>query len=157
MKNWLFKICILFTIGLVFRFIVGYYINTGIFIDIIEIFAFATYFNYSSPKISILSSNLDHNNLNYSKDNINTSKDLLKQSVKNSETTFTSKCKCKIYWVFLEKNKTNYKDYRAFELLWNSNKEIRKEINSRIHTNLENHIRTWKVQTKTLLWFLGNR
>jgi len=152
MKNWWLKIYILFITGLTFRIIINYYSNTDLFLDIINMFAFATLF--SLPKISMLSNNVDNNLLNNYRDD-NT--DLLRKSAKKSEINFSNKCKCKIYWNLFEKNKNNYKNYKAFELLWDSKKEITKEMNYRISMELRNKIRTWQVQKRTLLWFLGRR
>jgi len=139
--------------SLLSKFIITYYLNTSIFRDILEIFTFSMYFAFSPIKILMTpySTNID---LLYS---FKDSTELLKKSAKNSEINLSNRCKCKIYWVFLENNKNNYKNYNAFEQLWDTNKNLKKEFYSKINIELDDLKRTWKIQKRTLMWFLGKR
>ena len=166
------KVFIVFVLGLFFRFvldILGFYINE--LSELIWLLLFFFFANFELPSAQVVEyfsfRELDNLSLvkksyncfssNNDNNSVSSFNDFLRRNNQNNEFNFIQRCRCKIYWNLVEKNKVNHLSYDEFKTMWDSNNIILRDFKDRLKSDYQEEMHKWSVRKMTFKWFLNRR
>ncbi len=145
-SNILFKISILFLVGLLSRFLINNLFDFTLLIELLSFLSIPLYVSIFSFCDSIDPKFFNNN------DNI-TSFKIPRDKVINTDYEYKDKFRRKCHWVFSEQFNSNFSDYKDFKDRWTPDKKIRNILKDKYYD------KKYKVVLfkKTLMWFINVR
>lgn len=145
--NILFKVLILFFVGLFFRFLINYFSNSYY---LIELFTFLLSMLPLSGYYLTPQGNLDMKIINNSMSLI---KDRPRDLIINNDYELKDRSRRRAQWVFIGQFDDKFKSYKEFKEQWDANNKLINQIKDKY----EEKKREMIILKKTFLWFINRR
>jgi len=150
--NILFKIFILFSIGLFFRFFINNFSTDYDFILEFFIFSFSIF-----PFNKLLLFNEGSFNMKIIDNNVSLIKSRPRDLIINNDYDIKDRCRRRTQWIFFEQFDTKFISYREFKSQWDTNTKLIDQIKDKYYEKkheIEHEIIVFK---KTLIFFKNRR